>query len=80
MAAQQLPSEGLNLKEHHNKLESMLIDQAVGDAGVIVAHVARRLRLGRTTLVEKLRKLCIRRQAHGRRDEPPTYACGRGGS
>ena len=37
MAAQQLPSEGLDLKEHMNKLESMLIVQALDEAGGIVA-------------------------------------------
>ena len=62
MVAQQLPSEGLDLKEHMNKLESMLIVQALDEAGGIVAHAARRLRMGRTTLVEKMRKLGIRRQ------------------
>ncbi len=61
MAAQELPSAGLDLKEHLNKLESLLIIQALDEAGGIVAHAARRLRMGRTTLVEKMRKLGIRR-------------------
>jgi sigma-54 specific flagellar transcriptional regulator A len=61
LAAQQLPGEGLDLKEHLNKLESLLIIQALDEAGGIVAHAARRLRMGRTTLVEKMRKLGIRR-------------------
>jgi len=74
VAAQQLPSEGLDLKEHLNKLESMLIVQALDEAGGIVAHAARRLRLGRTTLVEKMRKLGIRRQEGGRRAQQPTNA------
>jgi sigma-54 specific flagellar transcriptional regulator A len=69
MAAQRLPSEGLDLKEHLNKLESMLIIQALDEAGGIVAHAARRLRLGRTTLVEKMRKLGIRRHDPSRREE-----------
>ncbi len=69
MAAQQLPSEGLDLKEHMNKLESMLIVQALDEAGGIVAHAARRLRMGRTTLVEKMRKLGIRRQDASRPQE-----------
>ncbi len=69
MAAQRLPSEGLDLKEHLNKLESMLIIQALDEADGIVAHAARRLRLGRTTLVEKMRKLGIRRHDAGRREE-----------
>jgi sigma-54 specific flagellar transcriptional regulator A len=74
MAAQQLPSEGLDLKEHLNKLESMLIIQALDDAGGIVAHAARRLRLGRTTLVEKMRKLGIRRHDASRHEEPAASA------
>jgi len=61
MAAQRLPIEGLDLKEHMNKLESLLITQALDEADGVVAHAARRLRLGRTTLVEKMRKLGIRR-------------------
>ncbi len=74
MAAQRLPSEGLDLKEHLNKLESMLIIQALDDAGGIVAHAARRLRLGRTTLVEKMRKLGIRRHDAGQREEQASNA------
>ncbi|TFH49409.1 MAG: sigma-54-dependent Fis family transcriptional regulator [Lysobacterales bacterium] len=69
MISQELPSEGLDLKEHMNRLESMLIIQALDDAGGIVAHAARRLRMGRTTLVEKMRKLGIRRQQAGRGQE-----------
>jgi sigma-54 dependent transcriptional regulator, flagellar regulatory protein len=69
LAAQALPSEGLDLKEHMNKLESMLIIQALDDAGGVVAHAARRLRMGRTTLVEKMRKLGIRRHDVSRAQE-----------
>jgi sigma-54 specific flagellar transcriptional regulator A len=74
MAAQQLPSEGLDLKEHMNKLESMFIIQALDDAGGIVAHAARRLRMGRTTLVEKMRKLGIRRHDTNRGQEQASNA------
>ena len=74
MAAQELPSEGLDLKEHMNKLESMLIIQALDDAGGIVAHAARRLRMGRTTLVEKMRKLGIRRHDASRAQEQASNA------
>jgi sigma-54 specific flagellar transcriptional regulator A len=69
MAAQRLPGEGLDLKEHLNKLESLLIVQALDEAGGIVAHAARRLRMGRTTLVEKMRKLGIRRHEASRPQE-----------
>jgi sigma-54 specific flagellar transcriptional regulator A len=48
----------------------MLTIQALDEAGGIVAHAARRLRMGRTTLVEKMRKLGIRRHDASRREEP----------
>ncbi|MDX1433435.1 MAG: sigma-54 dependent transcriptional regulator [Gammaproteobacteria bacterium] len=74
MAAQRLPSEGLDLKEHMNKLESLLIIQALDEADGVVAHAARRLRLGRTTLVEKMRKLGIRRHDPGTRETQASNA------
>ena len=55
-ASAQLPMEGLDLKEHLNNLEYTLIKQALDQADGVVAQAAKRLRLGRTTLVEKLRK------------------------
>jgi len=62
VAAQSLPREGMDLKEHLNRLERNLIVQALDDAGGVVAHAAKRLHMGRTTLVEKMRKLDIQRQ------------------
>jgi sigma-54 specific flagellar transcriptional regulator A len=59
---QVLPRDGMDLKEHLTKLETMLISQALEEAGGVVAHAAKRLRMGRTTLVEKMRKLGIQRQ------------------
>jgi sigma-54 specific flagellar transcriptional regulator A len=56
-----LPREGLDLKEHLNNLELTLIKQALAEAGGVVAHAAERLRLRRTTLVEKLRKYGLQR-------------------
>ncbi|MDA8362262.1 MAG: sigma-54 dependent transcriptional regulator [Gammaproteobacteria bacterium] len=56
VAGGRLPAEGLDLKEHLNNLEYCLIKQALDEAGGVVAQAAKRLRLGRTTLVEKLRK------------------------
>jgi sigma-54 specific flagellar transcriptional regulator A len=56
-----LPREGLDLKEHLNNLEYNLIKQALDDADGVVAHAANRLRLRRTTLVEKLRKYGLQR-------------------
>jgi len=42
-------------------LEYNLIKQALDDAGGIVAHAANRLKLRRTTLVEKMRKYGLQR-------------------
>ena len=53
VSAQTLPREGLDLKEHLSKLESLLIVQALDEADGVVAHAAKRLNMGRTTLVEK---------------------------
>lgn len=60
-AVPRLPREGLDLKEHINNLEYNLIKQALDDAGGIVAHAANRLKLRRTTLVEKMRKFGFQR-------------------
>jgi len=51
-----LPAEGLDLKDYLGKLEQHLIQQALNDAGGVVAHAAERLKIRRTTLVEKMRK------------------------
>jgi len=56
-----LPREGLDLKEHLSALEHNLIKQALDDAGGVVAHAAKRLKMRRTTLVEKLRKYGLQR-------------------
>lgn len=60
-AVPRLPREGLDLKEHINNLEYNLIKQALEDASGIVAHAANRLKLRRTTLVEKMRKYGLQR-------------------
>jgi sigma-54 specific flagellar transcriptional regulator A len=60
-AVPRLPRDGLDLKEHINNLEYNLIKQALEDAGGIVAHAANRLKLRRTTLVEKMRKYGLQR-------------------
>jgi sigma-54 specific flagellar transcriptional regulator A len=59
--AEGLPEEGLDLKEHLANLEYMLIKQALDDAEGVVAHAAKRLKMRRTTLVEKMRKYGIQR-------------------
>jgi sigma-54 specific flagellar transcriptional regulator A len=51
-----LPINGLDLKEFIQDLEKGLIVQALDDCGGVVARAAERLRLRRTTLVEKMRK------------------------
>lgn len=57
-----LPRVGLDLKEHLTQIESNLIRQALDDSNWVVAHAAKRLQMGRTTLVEKMRKLGLQRQ------------------
>lgn len=61
VSSQTLPREGLDLKEHLANMERLLIRQALNEADGIVAHAAKRLRMGRTTLVEKMKKLGIQR-------------------
>jgi len=56
-----LPEEGLDLKEHLANLEYLLIKQALDDAAGVVAHAANKLKMRRTTLVEKMRKYGIQR-------------------
>ncbi len=58
-----LPHEGIDLKEHLCALEQELIQQALEEAGGVVAHAAKRLKMRRTTLVEKLRKYGMSRGA-----------------
>ena len=57
-----LPEEGLDLKEYLGNLEQTLIQQALDDAGGVVARAAERLRIRRTTLVEKMRKYGMNRR------------------
>jgi sigma-54 dependent transcriptional regulator, flagellar regulatory protein len=59
-----LPPEGLDLKDYLGNLEQGLIQQALDDANGVVARAAERLRIRRTTLVEKMRKYGM-----GRRDD-----------
>ena len=59
--SQNLPRDGLNLKDHLARLERDLIRQALDEANGVVAHAAKRLCMGRTTLVEKMKKLGIER-------------------
>ncbi|MFA5678514.1 MAG: sigma-54 dependent transcriptional regulator [Pseudomonas sp.] len=71
-AAAGLPPEGLDLKEYLAELEQSLIQQALDDANFVVARAAERLRIRRTTLVEKMRKYGMNRdtEASAGRETP----------
>lgn len=56
-----LPPEGLDLKEYLAGLEQTLIQQALDECSGVVARAAERLRIRRTTLVEKMRKYGLNR-------------------
>jgi sigma-54 specific flagellar transcriptional regulator A len=56
-----LPRAGLDLKEHLTSIERDLIQQALEETDWVVAHAAKRLHMGRTTLVEKMRKFDLGR-------------------
>ncbi|HEX4896536.1 MAG TPA: sigma-54 dependent transcriptional regulator [Solimonas sp.] len=64
-----LPPEGVNLKDHIENIELSLIRQALAQAGGVVAHAAKLLNTRRTTLVEKLRKYGLSREAMGELDD-----------
>lgn len=57
-----LPKSGVDLKDHINSIEASLIKQALDESNGIVAHAAKKLNMGRTTLVEKMRKLDMNRK------------------
>lgn len=61
-ALARLPRSGLDLKEHLTSIERDLIQQALDDTDWVVAHAAKRLQMGRTTLVEKMRKFDLSRE------------------
>jgi len=52
----QIAGQGIDLKGYLSDLEVDLIRQALHESHGVVAHAARRLSMGRTTLVEKMRK------------------------
>ncbi len=56
-----LPAEGIDLKAHLANMEQSLIRQALEESNGVVAHAAKKLRMRRTTLVEKLRKYGLQR-------------------
>jgi sigma-54 specific flagellar transcriptional regulator A len=60
-----LPHEDINLKEYLEDLESSLIRQALDDCGGVVARAAEKLKIRRTTLVEKMRKYGMHKKEMG---------------
>ncbi len=56
-----LPRDGIDLKQHLTDIEISLIEQALDECSGVVAHAANRLKIRRTTLVEKMRKYNIQR-------------------
>lgn len=58
-----LPPDGVDLKNHIENIELALIRQALRQADGVVAHAAKLLNTRRTTLVEKLRKYGLQREA-----------------
>ncbi len=58
-AADELPPDGKSLKEHMGDIESGLIRDALRSCDGVVAQAARMLGMGRTTLVEKIRRYGI---------------------
>ena len=58
-----LPDEGVNLKEYLSELEINLVLQALEQSDWVVARAADKLGMRRTTLVEKMRKYNIQREA-----------------
>ncbi len=56
VSATTLPPGGIDLKQHLAEIERSLIEQALAEAGGVVARAAEILKTRRTTLVEKIRK------------------------
>ncbi|MGV6475215.1 sigma-54-dependent transcriptional regulator [Azotobacter vinelandii] len=71
-----LPPEGLDLKDYLAALEQALIQQALDDSAGVVARAAERLRIRRTTLVEKMRKYGMSRREDGYDQTAPERAAG----
>jgi sigma-54 specific flagellar transcriptional regulator A len=57
-----LPVNGIDLKEYLTNLERSLIQQALDDSCGVVARAAEKLKIRRTTLVEKMRKYDLQRK------------------
>jgi len=62
-----LPDQGLDLKEYLSAIELYLIRESLDRCDGVVAQAAKLLGLGRTTLVEKMRKYSVQDQGLWRR-------------
>ncbi len=58
-----LPPEGIDLKAYLAAIERDMIERALNDCDGVVQHAARKLGIGRTTLVEKIRRYEIKNEA-----------------
>lgn len=54
-----LPCDGINLKKHLAGIERDMIERALAESNGVVQHAAKMLGIGRTTLVEKIRRYDI---------------------
>ncbi len=54
-----LPSDGINMKQYLANIEQDMIHQALRESGGVVQHAAELLGVGRTTLVEKIKRYNI---------------------
>jgi sigma-54 specific flagellar transcriptional regulator A len=57
----QLPGDGIDMKQYLTDIEISLIEQALLKTNNVVARAATMLNMRRTTLVEKMRKYDIER-------------------
>ncbi|NNC76741.1 MAG: sigma-54-dependent Fis family transcriptional regulator [Woeseiaceae bacterium] len=55
-AGVELPASGINLKKHLATIERRMIESALEQSNGVVQHAASMLGIGRTTLVEKIRR------------------------
>lgn len=66
MKAVHIPRDGVDLTQILKNVERIFVEQALLDAGNNHAKAARMLKLNRTTLVEKMRKLGMKlNKPHG---------------
>lgn len=74
-----LPLSGIDLKEYLSNLEKDLIEKALSDSCGVVARAADRLQLGRTTLVEKMRKYNLQKSQDSESQEDSEQGDGSSG-